>query len=65
MQSLQEPNQNNVDNLNIVGLETSRHFRNKKKEYRKAKIDDMKLTIRQTCVGVSVTVRIVISLELI
>jgi len=37
MQWLQDPNQSNVDNLNNVRCEASRHFRNKKKE---AKIDD-------------------------
>ena len=31
---------NNVDNLNSVRREASRHFRNKKKEYLKAKIDE-------------------------
>jgi hypothetical protein len=39
MQWLQDPNQNNVDNLHNVRHEASRHFRNKKKEYMKAKID--------------------------
>jgi hypothetical protein len=33
--------QNNIDNLNNVRLEASRHFRNKKKEYLKAKIDEL------------------------
>ena len=37
---LQDPNQNNVANLNNVRREASRHFRNKKKEYMKAKIDE-------------------------
>jgi len=46
MQRLQQPNQNNVYSLKNVMRENSRHFRNKKKEHRKAKIDDMKLTIR-------------------
>jgi hypothetical protein len=32
MQWLQNPNQSNVDNLNNVRHEASRHFRNKKKE---------------------------------
>ena len=41
MQWLQEPNQSNVDNLNNVRHETRRHFRNKKKEYLKAKIDEL------------------------
>ena len=33
MQLLQDPNQSNVDNLNNVRREASRHFRNKKKKY--------------------------------
>jgi hypothetical protein len=36
---LQDPNQSNVDNLNSVRHDASRHFRNKK-EYLKAIIDD-------------------------
>jgi len=39
MQWLQYPNQRNVDNLNNVRHEASRHFRNKTKEYLEAKID--------------------------
>jgi hypothetical protein len=39
MQWLQDPNQNNQDNLHNVRHEASRHFRNKPKEYIKAKID--------------------------
>jgi len=39
MQWVQDTNQNNVHNLNIDINEDSRHFRNKKKEYPKAKID--------------------------
>jgi len=41
MQWLQDPNQSNVDNLNNIRCETSRHFRNKKKQYMKAKIDEL------------------------
>jgi hypothetical protein len=41
MQWLQNPNQSNVDNLNTVRREASRHFRNKKKEYLKAKINEL------------------------
>ena len=41
MQLLQDPNQSNVDNLNNWIREASRHFRNKKKEYLKAKIDEI------------------------
>ena len=44
MQWLQDPNQCNVDNLNNVRHEVSRHFRNKKKEYLKAKIDELETT---------------------
>jgi len=41
MQWLQDPNQSNVDNLNNVRREASRHFSNKKKEFLKAKIDEL------------------------
>jgi hypothetical protein len=41
MQWVQNPNQSNVDNLNNVRREASRHFRNKKKEYLKAKINEL------------------------
>ena len=41
MQQLQDPTQSNVDNLNNVRCDTSRHFRNKRKEYLKAKIDEL------------------------
>jgi len=34
-------NQSNLDNLNDVRCEASRHFRNKKKEYLKAKINEL------------------------
>jgi len=35
MQCVQDPSQSNVDNLNNIRREASRHFRNKKKEYLK------------------------------
>ena len=41
MQWVQDPSQSNVDNLNNVRHEASRHFRNKKKAYLKAKIEDL------------------------
>jgi len=41
MQLLENPSQNNVDNRNSVRHEASRHFRNKKKEYLKAKIKEL------------------------
>ena len=40
-QWVQDPSQRNVDNLNNVRREASRHFRNKKKAYLKAKIEDL------------------------
>jgi len=39
MQWLQDPNQGNVDTINNVWREASRHFRKEKKEYLKAKND--------------------------
>ena len=41
MQWVQDTCQNNVDNLNIVRREVSRYFRNKKKEYLRAKIEEL------------------------
>jgi len=41
MQRLQDPSQSNVDNLNSVRRKASRHFRNKKKKYLKAKIEEL------------------------
>jgi hypothetical protein len=41
MQWLQSPNQGNVENLNNVRRQDSRHFRNNKKEYLKAKIEEL------------------------
>ena len=41
MKGVQDPSQCNVDNLNNVRREASKHFRNKKKEYLKAKIDEL------------------------
>jgi len=50
-----------MDYLNNVRYETSRYFRNKKKEYLKANIDELELTIRSkisgTCVGASMTLK--------
>ena len=41
MQWVQDPSQSNLDKLNNVRCETSRHCRNKKKTYLKAKNDDL------------------------
>ena len=41
MQLVQDPSQSNVDNLNKVRREVSRHFRNKKKACLRAKIEEL------------------------
>jgi hypothetical protein len=38
---LQDPSETNEDNLNDVRREASRHFRNKKREYLKDKINEL------------------------
>ena len=69
MQWVQDPRQSNVDDLNNVRREASRHFRNKKKDYLKAKIEELetnsKIKILGTCMGASMTFRRVTSLEII
>jgi hypothetical protein len=47
IQWLQNPNQNNGDNLHNVRHEASRHLKNKKKEYLKAKINEIEKTVRR------------------
>jgi len=41
MQWMQDPNQSNVDILNNVRCEVSRHFRDKKKVYLRTKIQEL------------------------
>jgi hypothetical protein len=41
LQWLHDPNEINGDSLNNVGRETSRHFRNKKRECLKGKINEL------------------------
>ena len=41
MQWVKDPSQSNVDNLNNVRCEASRHFKYKKKEYLKAKLEEL------------------------
>jgi len=48
MQWLQDPNQNNLYYLNDVRREASRHFRNKKKKYMKAKINELETKSKTT-----------------
>jgi len=38
---MQDPSQSNIENLNNVRRDASRHFRNKKKAYLKAKIEKL------------------------
>ena len=41
MQWIQDPSQSNADNLNNVRRDASRHFRNKKKAYLRAKMEEL------------------------
>jgi len=41
MQWVQDPNQSSLDTLNSVRRDAGRYFRNKRKEYVKAKIDEL------------------------
>jgi hypothetical protein len=55
---LQEPSEINGDNLNDVRRETSRYFRNKKREYLKDKISELamiskKMNIRNLFIGIN------------
>ena len=43
MQWIQDPNRSNVDNLNNIRRDASRHFRNKKKAYLKVKIEELEI----------------------
>jgi len=58
LQWMHDPSQSNVDNLNNVRCDASRHFRNKKKAYLKAKIEELETNskiknIRDLCRGIS------------
>jgi hypothetical protein len=66
MQWVQDPSQGNADN---VSREGSKQFRNIKKEYLRAKIEELENNcklekILRTCIGASVTLRRVAILEL-
>jgi hypothetical protein len=69
MQWVQNSSRSNVDNLNSVRYEVSGHFMNKKKEYLKAKIEELetksKIKILGTCIGATVALRRFTSLKLI
>jgi len=69
MQWLQDSNESNIDKLNIVKHEAGRHFRNRRKEYLKLKLVNLKLTVKseisRTCIGAPLSLRRVTSLELV
>jgi hypothetical protein len=55
---LQDPNKSSVDNLNNVRREAGRRFRNKRKGYLKAKIEEIETNskienIREFCKGIN------------
>jgi hypothetical protein len=60
--------ESNIDNLNSVRHEASRHCTKKKREYLKAKFNELvknsKLKNIRDCVGAAMTIRRVASLEL-
>ena len=43
VQRLQHPNQRSLDNVNNIRREDSRYFKNKKKEYLKSKLMNLKV----------------------
>jgi hypothetical protein len=56
-QQLQDPREKNGDNVNNTRREARRHFRNKKREYLKGKIDELAKNskyknIRDLCIGI-------------
>jgi hypothetical protein len=51
LQWLQDPSEINWDNLNNVRPETSRHFRNKKREYLKVKINELTRNCKNKNIG--------------
>jgi len=69
MQWIQDPSQSNVDSLNNVRHDVSRYFRNNKKAYLRAKIEELgtnnKIKTLGTCIGASMTLRRGTSLDVI
>jgi hypothetical protein len=65
MQWVQDTDRNNVHNLYNVRHEANRHFRNKKKEYLRIKIDEIETNSKITNIGASMMLRRVTGLELI
>ena len=68
-QWVQDPSQSSVDNLNKVRCEVSRHFRNIKMAYLKAKIEELetnsKVNMSGNCIRALMTSRRDTSLELL
>jgi hypothetical protein len=67
---IQDPSQSNIENLNNVRRDASRHFKNKNKAYLKVKIEEIETNSKikkmlGTCIGASVTLRRGTSLELV
>jgi hypothetical protein len=64
---MQDRSRYNADNLNNIICDASRHFRNKKRAYPKVKIEELEansmIKLLGTCIGASVTLRRVTSLE--
>ena len=52
MQWIRDPSQSNVDNLNTVRREASRHFRNKKKAYLKPEIEELEFNSKIKILGI-------------
>ena len=69
MQWVQDPSQSNVDKQNNVRREVSRHFKEKKKAYLRARIEELKTNSKTktlgTCIGASMTLRRGTSLDVI
>ena len=59
MKWIQDPSQSKADNLNNVRRDASRHFRNKKKAYLRAKIEELETNSKMnklgTCIGALMT----------
>jgi hypothetical protein len=51
MQWIQNPSHSNVDNMNNIRREASRRFRNKKKAYLKAKIEELETNSKINILG--------------
>ena len=69
MQWVPDPSQKSVDNLNNARRKASKYFRDIKKAYLKPKIEELENKLRSKilgpCIGASMNLRRVTSLELI